>query len=45
MSTLNEKIAKSFMAMAEALETGQYGERGHGAPHLGRRGESVQFTA
>ena len=27
MSTLNETIAKSFMAMAEGLETGQFGEK------------------
>lgn len=27
MSTLKEQIAKSFMAMAEALESGQFGER------------------
>ena len=47
MSTLNEKIAKSFMAMAEALETGQYGERpkvaltGMGSEH----GESNSMQA
>lgn len=27
MSTLNETIAKSFMAMAEGLETGQFGDK------------------
>ena len=27
MSTLNEQIAKSFMAMAEGLETGQFGDK------------------
>ena len=27
MSTLKEQIAKSFMAMAEGLESGRFGER------------------
>ena len=47
MSTLNEQIAKSFMAMAEGLESGQFGEKpkvaltGMGSEH----GESNSMQA